>query len=248
MTRSLVCKTVARMATHAEGKVRSLATGAPEKACDQTKLPYRIPDEAFLPRKLSAGAEGALGVAQDMVKAALQAGQQTAGPFWSDELLQGHLRRSAVPVELQLGQLEMCIALQRPQTSPEFTLGVCSRTADRRLLYRSLLTVVRSAGVNRKSCTRYLCRARHSMSRRAGALSAQAHCGQMSYLSMFDTAWYVIFVSAQGSKVSTLPCRDRRHHTQALHRAEGGEGGHKTVSAPSCRRVFALNFTRAGRL
>ena len=36
------------------------------------------------------------------------------------------------------------------------TFGVCNRTADRRLLYKSLLTVVRSAGVNRKSCTRYL--------------------------------------------------------------------------------------------
>ena len=39
---------------------------------------------------------------------------------------------------------------------PSLTLGVCSRTADRRLLYRSLLTVVRSAGVNKNSCTWYL--------------------------------------------------------------------------------------------
>ena len=66
---------------------RSLAAGAPEEARDEAELPYCIPDEAFQPRNLSAAADGPPGVAQDVVEAALQAGQQTAGPFWPDEVL-----------------------------------------------------------------------------------------------------------------------------------------------------------------
>jgi len=72
---------------HASGEVRSLATGVPEEARDETELPDSVPDEAFQPRELSASAEGPVGVPQDVVEAALQTGQQAAGPFWPDKLL-----------------------------------------------------------------------------------------------------------------------------------------------------------------